>query len=186
MRCSRCGKCCEETEMLLSRADTRRLRELGYSLKEFAFRDKKGFTRLKNREDHCVFFNSNERKCKIYKNRPLGCRIFPVIFSEEEGIVVDDICPMKNTVYKRELNQKGKILVDLLQQIDCEAEKETVGPCFAIKVNKKYFVHTSHQTTFKPQRHECDIASSYAQKKKTLQREKKTPRTPSQGSRKKR
>jgi Fe-S-cluster containining protein len=124
MRCSRCGKCCEETEMLLSRADAKRLKELGYSLEEFAFCDKKGFTRLKNREGCCVFFDSNERKCKIYKNRPLGCHIFPVIFSEEEGIVVDDICPMKNTVSKRELNQKDKILVNLLQQIDCEAEKK--------------------------------------------------------------
>lgn len=104
-------------------ADAKRLKELGYSLDEFAFYDKRGFTRLKNREGHCVFFNSNERKCKIYKNRPLGCRIFPVIFSEEEGIVVDDICPMKNTVSNRELSQKGKILVDLLQQIDCEAKR---------------------------------------------------------------
>ena len=49
---------------------------------------------------------------------------FPVIFSEEEGIVVDDICPMKNTISKRELNHKGKILVNLLQQIDLEAEKK--------------------------------------------------------------
>ena len=124
MRCSCCGKCCEETEMLLSKADAKRLKELGYELKEFAFCDKKGFTRLKNREGCCVFFDSKERKCKIYKNRPLGCRIFPVIFSEEEGIVVDDICPMKNTISKRELNQKGKILVNLLQQIDLEAEKK--------------------------------------------------------------
>jgi len=127
MRCSRCGKCCEETKMLLSMADAKRLKELGYSLEEFALCDKGGFTRLKNREDCCVFFDSNERKCKIYKSRPLGCRIFPVIFSEEEGIVVDDICPMKNTVSKRELNQKGKILVNLLQQIDCEAEKKKLG-----------------------------------------------------------
>ena len=152
--------------MLLSKADTKRLQELGYSLEAFAFRDKKGFTRLKNRKGCCVFFDSNKKKCEIYKNRPLGCRIFPVIFSEEEGIVVDYICPMKNTVSKRELNQKGKILVNLLQQIDCEAERQF------------------HQTTFKLRR-ECDIASSYAQKKKTLQREKKTPRTPSQRSRRK-
>jgi Fe-S-cluster containining protein len=107
--------------MLLSRVDVKRLKKLGYSPKEFAFYDENGFTRLKNREGYCVFFDFNKRKCRIYENRPLGCRIFPVIFSEEEGIVVDDICPMKNTVSKRDLNQKGKILVDLLQQIDCEA-----------------------------------------------------------------
>jgi Fe-S-cluster containining protein len=172
--------------MLLSEADAKRLKKLGYSLREFAFRDKKGFTRLKNREGYCVFFDPNERQCKIYKNRPLGCRIFPVIFSEEEGIVVDDMCPMKNTVSKRESNHKGKILVNLLQQIDYEAEKKKIGSCLAIKVNKERFSRAFHQTTFKPQRHECDLASIYAQKNKTLQREKKTPRTPSQGSRKKR
>lgn len=104
-------------------ADTKRLKELGYSTEEFAFYDKRGFTRLKNREGYCVFFDPNKRKCKIYKNRPLGCRIFPVIFSEEDGIVVDDICPMKNTISKREIDQKGKILVNLLQRIDYEAER---------------------------------------------------------------
>ena len=110
--------------MLLSNADMQLLKELGYPFEDFAFYDKKGFARLKNRKGHCVFYDSKTKKCKIYKNRPLGCRIFPIIFSEEEGVIIDDLCPMKNTVSKRELNQKGKILVNLLQQIDCEAEKK--------------------------------------------------------------
>jgi len=119
--------------------DIKRLKKLGYSLEEFSFHDKKGFTRLKNRKGYCVFFDSNEGKCKIYENRPLGCCIFPVIFSEEEGIVVDDICPMKKTVSKRELNQKGKILVNLLQKIDCEAEKNR--SCPSTKVEREFMNH---------------------------------------------
>jgi len=35
MLCSHCGRCCEKTEMLLSRADVKRLETLGYSRKEF-------------------------------------------------------------------------------------------------------------------------------------------------------
>ena len=108
--------------MLLSDADTQLLKELGYPFEDFAFYDKKGFARLKNRKGCCVFYDSKIKKCKIYENRPLGCRIYPIIFSEEE-VIVDNICPMKNTVSKRELNQKGKILIKLLQRIDCEAEK---------------------------------------------------------------
>jgi len=34
---------------------------------------------------------------------------------------------MKNAISKRELNHKGKILVNLLQQIDCEAKKKKLG-----------------------------------------------------------
>jgi hypothetical protein len=124
MQCSRCGKCCEKTEMLLSNADIQLLKELGYPFEDFAFYDKKGFARLKNRKGYCVFYDSKTKKCKIYKNRPLGCRIFPIIFSEEEGVIVDDLCPIKNAVSKREFIQKGKILVKLLQRIDCEAEKK--------------------------------------------------------------
>jgi hypothetical protein len=45
------------------------------------------------------------------------------MFSEEEGVIVDDLCPVKNTVSKRELKHKGGILVELLKRIDCEAEK---------------------------------------------------------------
>jgi len=109
--------------MLLSKADIQLLKELGYSLEDFAFCDKKGFVRLKNRKGCCVFYDSKTKKCKVYENRPLGCRIYPIIFSEEEGVIVDDPCPMKNTVSKRELKHKGNILIELLERINCEAEK---------------------------------------------------------------
>jgi len=39
---------------------------------------------------------------------PLGCRVYPVICSEQEGIVVDDLCPMKSTVSRIELDGEGK------------------------------------------------------------------------------
>ena len=57
-----------------------------------------------------------------YKYRPLGCRIYPIIFSEDEGIIVDDLCPMKDTVSKSEVKKKGMLLVRLLEKLDEEAE----------------------------------------------------------------
>jgi Fe-S-cluster containining protein len=122
MRCSHCGKCCEETEMLLSRADTKRLERAGYDTRKFARQDKDGYARLRNRHGFCVFYDVERRRCRVYRFRPLGCRVYPVIFSEEEGVVVDDICPVRETVSRVELELKGKIVVRLLRRIDREAE----------------------------------------------------------------
>jgi hypothetical protein len=38
-----------------------------------------------------------------------------------EGIVVDDLCPMKNTILESELKKKGKEVMELIQRIDSEA-----------------------------------------------------------------
>jgi hypothetical protein len=121
MDCSRCGVCCEKTEMLLSNADVKRLEGVGYDRQKFACQDRHGFIRLRNRRGFCVFYDAEERRCRIYKHRPLGCRVYPVIYSEQEGIVLDDLCPMKSTVSKIELKVEGKKLMKLLQRIDTEA-----------------------------------------------------------------
>jgi len=121
MRCSHCGICCEKTEMMLSNVDIERLEKEGYSRQKFMRSDKYGFSRLKNRGGYCIFFNVEKRRCKVYKYRPLGCRIYPVIYNEQEGIVTDDLCPMRKTISQKELKRKGKKLIELLQRIDEEA-----------------------------------------------------------------
>lgn len=121
MRCSHCGVCCEKTEMLLSDADVERLERAGYNRQKFIRYDKHGFARLRNRHGFCVFYDSVKRRCRIYRQRPRGCRIYPVIYSEQEGIVVDDLCPMKDTVSEIERKRKGKKVMELLQRIDNEA-----------------------------------------------------------------
>ena len=123
MQCSRCGKCCEETEMLLSKTDIRLLEKIGFARESFAYCDKHGFVQLRNTNGHCVFYDAKQRCCKVYRNRPQGCRIYPIIFSDMEGVIVDDICPAKNTVTKKELVQKTKKLFKLLKTVDSEAEK---------------------------------------------------------------
>lgn len=120
MYCSHCGICCEKTEMMLSNADVERLEKVGYNRQEFVRYDRHGFVRLKNSHGSCVFYDPEKCRCKIYEHRPLGCRIYPVIYSQKEGTVVDDLCPMKNTVSRIELKRKGEKVIDLLQRIDDE------------------------------------------------------------------
>jgi Fe-S-cluster containining protein len=107
--------------MMLSDADVECIERIGYNKQEFLRYDKQGYIRLKNRNGFCVFYDVERCRCRIYKHRPLGCRVYPVIYSEQEGIIVDDLCPMKSTVSKIELKRKGKKLMALLQSIDAEA-----------------------------------------------------------------
>jgi Fe-S-cluster containining protein len=122
MHCSHCGICCEKTEMMLSNADVERLERVCYNSQKFVRVDKHGFARLRNRRGYCVFYDAEKRRCKAYAHRPLGCRIYPIIYSEEEGIIVDDLCPMKRTVSGVELRRKGENVVELLRRIDNEAK----------------------------------------------------------------
>ena len=106
---------------MLSNADVERLEGLGYDRQNFTRYDKHGFAKLRNRRGFCVFYDAVKRRCTIYEHRPEGCRIYPVVYSEQEGIVVDDLCPMKTTVSEAELKRKGRKVVALLQKIGNEA-----------------------------------------------------------------
>ena len=112
--------------MMLSNVDLKRLERVGYNRKKFVRSDRHGFVRLKNCHGYCVFYDVEKSRCKIYKHRPLGCQIYPVIYSEQEGIVVDDLCPMKNTISEKELKRKGKKVTELLQKIDNEATHRNI------------------------------------------------------------
>ena len=107
--------------MILSDADVKCVEAIGYDRQKFVHQDRHGFIRLRNYHGFCVFYNVERCRCIIYKHRPLGCRIYPVIYSKQEGIIVDDLCAMINTVSKIELRRKGRKLINLLQKIDAEA-----------------------------------------------------------------
>jgi len=122
MHCSHCGLCCQKTEMPLTNADVKRLEKAGYDRKKFVRSDKHGYVRLKNRRGFCIFYDAEKHRCKIYKHRPSGCRVYPVIYSALEGIViVDDLCSMKNTISQSELKTKGKKVMKLIETMDNEA-----------------------------------------------------------------
>ena len=123
MQCSCCGKCCEETEMELSSRDIKRLEEAGYGREEFTVTGKDGVTRLGNIDGWCFFFNYADKRCRVYEDRPFGCYLYPVMYSVNEGVVIDDLCPMGETISEHELRKKGRILIKLLKTM----ENESVG-----------------------------------------------------------
>ena len=123
MRCLSCGACCRETEMLLSREDIERLERKGYSKKFFVRFDREGYAKLRNRHGHCVFYDAEKQRCKVYTDRPLGCRLYPVIYDDTKGIVVDNICPAQGSLNGKKIERKGKEVVKLLEKIDAEAKR---------------------------------------------------------------
>ena len=108
--------------MLLSNVDIELLEKAGQESGEYVRLDNMGYAKLRNRSGYCVFYDSARHRCKAYRYRPLGCRIYPVIYSEEDGVIVDDLCPEKGTVSADELKRKGIKVVKLLDMMDREAE----------------------------------------------------------------
>jgi Fe-S-cluster containining protein len=109
--------------MLVSGADIRLLEKSGYAKERFVQLNMEGFAQLRNRNGYCVFYADADHRCRVYNVRPLGCRIYPVIYSEEEGVVVDDLCPQRDSVSRKEVAIKAKKLMTLLRKIDDEAAK---------------------------------------------------------------
>lgn len=109
--------------MLLANADIERLERKGYSKQFFVQFDRDGYAKLRNQNGHCVFYNVEKRRCNVRADRPLGCRIYPVVYDEAKGILVDDICHAKDTVTEKQKAKKGRKLLKLLEKIDAEAEK---------------------------------------------------------------
>lgn len=120
MQCSNCGVCCERTEMLLSKEDVERLEGAGVSRDEFTRIGEEGLTRLRNVGEWCYFCDPTEKTCQVYEERPLGCRLYPVIYSIDEGVVVDELCPVRQTVSKHELTMQGRILLKHIKKITSE------------------------------------------------------------------
>lgn len=109
-KCENCGKCCLDTEMILSHQDIE-LIKISYPnnirKQDFAFKNKNEQFQLKNIEGHCVFFNHYSKNCNIYKFRPQGCRFYPLIFNiNEKKCKLDEDCPRTNLFYENKQNLK--------------------------------------------------------------------------------
>ena len=111
--------------MELSISDVERLEEKGFSLEEFTVLND-NVTHLKNVDGYCFFYNHIDKNCRIYEDRPVGCQIYPVIYLINEGMIVDELCPIGKTILKQELMEKGKMLDKLLIKINTERENGQV------------------------------------------------------------
>jgi uncharacterized protein len=107
--------------MLLSQKDSQLLKTTGLAPKKFQRYDHQKYAKLRNRRGYCFFYDIDKQRCKIYRLRPQGCRLYPVIVGVQDSIIVDELCPMGNTVSKKEIEAKGREVVKLLAIIDREA-----------------------------------------------------------------
>jgi hypothetical protein len=79
--------------MILLKDDVQRIVSLGFKEDFFAV-EFRGFRKLRNYNGRCIFHDGEQ--CTIYPNRPLGCRLYPVIFDEDlNHPVMDRLCPFR-------------------------------------------------------------------------------------------
>jgi Fe-S-cluster containining protein len=109
--------------MLLSAEDIERLERKGYDRDFFVRFDAEGYATLRNNRGYCVFYDAEKRRCKVRAHRPLGCRIYPVIYDENKGITVDIICPSRGSVTDKQKAKRGEKVLKLLETIDAEAKQ---------------------------------------------------------------
>jgi hypothetical protein len=80
--------------MILSSDDIKKIEGLGFK-KDFFVVQKDGWLMIKNHDGRCVFHDGS--KCTIYENRPIGCKLYPVIFDKDKSCAVFDMdCPHRN------------------------------------------------------------------------------------------
>lgn len=125
MRCSRCGTCCQETDMLLSTKDIKRLEKKGYRRDFFVRSNEEGYLLLRNRQGCCVFYSAKDQCCNVYADRPAGCRVYPVIYDEEKGVIIDNICQAQTSITEEEKTVRGRKVRRLLDLIDNEVKTRT-------------------------------------------------------------
>jgi Fe-S-cluster containining protein len=113
--------------MLLSNEDIERFEKRGYVKDSFVKFDQQGYATLRNVSGNCFFFDAEKVTCKERGNRPLGCRIYPVMLDENKGIVVDDVCPGAHSFTEKQKGKRGKKVVKLLARIDEEAKNRRLG-----------------------------------------------------------
>ena len=110
--------------MELSSNDIKRLEEAGYRREQFAFIDG-DVVRLRNVDGWCYFYSLADKRCRVYGKRPLGCYLYPVVYSVNDGIMADELCPKGQMISRQELRAKGRILVDHLREMDDERGRVT-------------------------------------------------------------
>ena len=128
-KCENCGKCCLETEMILSSEDIELIENNfrnSIRKRDFAFKNKNEQFQLKNIDGHCVFLNYSANKCKIYEYRPQGCRFYPLIYDiDKKKCLLDDDCPRKDQFYDTKQNLK----------ISCSNLKRFLEQQFTLKID---------------------------------------------------
>jgi len=106
--------------MELASSDIQRLKRRGFRRGSFAIECEDGWTKLRNVDGRCYFYDTSKKRCRIYRDRPTGCRIYPVIYLEEKGFRIDELCPKYGTISRKEFAVKRRALARLLSRLGTE------------------------------------------------------------------
>jgi Fe-S-cluster containining protein len=104
--------------MQLSTQDISRLKRLDYDPADFTTK-KEGFKTLRNIKGVCYFFDAKSSSCKVYTNRPEGCRYYPIVYSIDEGrpIVDEEVCKKASTITEEDLEKTAPKLARLVRKL---------------------------------------------------------------------
>jgi len=104
-----CCECCKDTKMQLSEEDIRRIERLGYRRDDFSI-EIDGVRVLKNVNGSCYFLKGG--MCSIYDSRPVGCRLYPVIYHVDgKKAVIDHFCPHSKKINRKLLKKAERSLI---------------------------------------------------------------------------
>ena len=115
--------------MTLTKREAVRIDALGYDRDAYLVKTEDGFCELRNIDGHCYFYNPESKECKIYENRPDGCRFYPIVYDvKKRKCVVDKDCPSRDTMSRDEVRKACHKVRDLVERLIQEA-KHNDGPC---------------------------------------------------------
>ena len=104
--------------MPLTRADIARLEAAGYRREEFMRIGRDGIPRLRNINGHCVFLDESTGRCRVYSIRPVGCRLYPLVYDPANGeVVVDPECPLAGLVPREEVARLAPAVKRLVEEV---------------------------------------------------------------------
>ena len=109
----KCIECCRNTNMHLTHEDIHRIIQAGYAESYFSI-ERKGWIQLKNSKKRCIFHDGNY--CQIYAIRPVGCRLYPIVYDvESKSAIYDKGCPFPSFLPLSKITIiQLKILISLL------------------------------------------------------------------------
>ena len=93
----------------------------------------------KSAEDPCLFLGE-DKQCTIYPNRPLICRMYPILWTREESFFVDLSCPYAHTIPLKEIltwpnEQKNHEQLKNMSQLEFNINKKQYAPISRLKEN---------------------------------------------------
>ena len=110
-----CGRCCYNTEMILLPQDIEELERLGFPREYFVVEDN-GVYRLRNIDGHCVFLDPSTNRCMIYEHRPLGCRLYPLVYDiSRSDVIVDKLCPRHYEVSNKVIEKYKPLFREIIE-----------------------------------------------------------------------